>query len=295
MKGMLDHNMYLSPLRKLLYVTDTLYNSPSRRFEHLSCFFPGLLALGASSIPADVLSADERQLHMWAAHGLGVSCHAMYADQPSGLGADEIVFLSAYEMEWARAEKARIADAEREAEKLAKERPDMETPTPTEKGEGRGKGKGKGKGKFHGHPPNDKIDDDDDGVINGGLPPRPHKHYQIKVNQTEEDEKLRWTNVLAAWREGRYGPDGYIVEETTTTAAEAELRTGIETPPAGPAHERTRRAPITGQPLGPVPGLADSPPTPADSPLRDYRNQNSGYYLRPEASARQYEPGIMTD
>ncbi|TFK51900.1 glycoside hydrolase family 47 protein [Heliocybe sulcata] len=112
--------LYLSPSRHLLYVTDLHSSSlkPSRIFEHLSCFFPGLLALGAQQLPLDRLSDlgisasalvsglppdvkqkyytlltkyNLRDLHLWAAEGLAQSCWLMYADQKSGLGPDEVV------------------------------------------------------------------------------------------------------------------------------------------------------------------------------------------------------------
>ncbi|EIN09625.1 seven-hairpin glycosidase [Punctularia strigosozonata HHB-11173 SS5] len=110
--------LYLTPTRKLLYVTDS--RGPqfllSHRFEHLSCFFPGLLALGAHLLPLDdlpslgiswpALSADLSpaaqenwallgkyrlsDVHRWAAEGLAQACYLSYADQRSGLGPDEM-------------------------------------------------------------------------------------------------------------------------------------------------------------------------------------------------------------
>ena len=87
---------------------------PSHFFEHLSCFFPGLLALGVHLLPlndldtlginvtalADDLLPDDRQafadlaqfnladLHLWAAEGIAQACYLTYADQPSGLGPE---------------------------------------------------------------------------------------------------------------------------------------------------------------------------------------------------------------
>ncbi|PCH44101.1 glycoside hydrolase family 47 protein [Wolfiporia cocos MD-104 SS10] len=107
----LTNLMYLTDARELLYVTDvaTPTFSPSHRFEHLSCFLPGLLALGADQLDLslDVLDPrtlgdeerrsyellkhyDLRQLHRWAAEGLTTACYLMYADQPSGLAPDEV-------------------------------------------------------------------------------------------------------------------------------------------------------------------------------------------------------------
>jgi len=106
----------------MLYVTDLhlTHGSPTGVLEHLSCFFPGLLALGAHLLPLDNLhslgidylglaadlsprdrkgyarlaSFNLRELHMWAAKGLTETCYLTYADQPSGLGPEEVLFVS---------------------------------------------------------------------------------------------------------------------------------------------------------------------------------------------------------
>lgn len=85
--GILKHLVYLSPERKLLYVTDATDDRPSHVFEHLSCFLPGLLTLGAATLP---LSSEDRELHMWAAEGIAYSCWITYADHDTGLGPDEV-------------------------------------------------------------------------------------------------------------------------------------------------------------------------------------------------------------
>ncbi|KAJ3516943.1 hypothetical protein NLJ89_g816 [Agrocybe chaxingu] len=115
--------LYLSPTRHLLYVSDSFGSTftesapPTLQFEHLSCFLPGLLALGAHSLPLDNLNSlgidleelgneklygyagrgykrltgyNLKQLHMWAAEGLAQTCWLMYADQPTGLGPEEV-------------------------------------------------------------------------------------------------------------------------------------------------------------------------------------------------------------
>ncbi|KAL1745201.1 glycoside hydrolase family 47 protein [Schizophyllum fasciatum] len=111
--------MYVSPARHLLYVTDKTPSRTSRaaqvthRFEHLACFLPGLLALGVDQLPlddidfADAFDRDHpsqraewaklrgfslRDVHLWAAQGLAQTCWLSYADMPTGLGPDEIVF-----------------------------------------------------------------------------------------------------------------------------------------------------------------------------------------------------------
>ncbi|KAJ6620664.1 glycoside hydrolase family 47 protein [Mycena sp. CBHHK59/15] len=111
--------LYVSPTRRLLYVTDTATATsehsgrPSHTMEHLSCFLPGLLALGAHTLPLDDVGHDLRALgaglgwaergyaalaqhslretHLWAAAGLAETCYLLYADQPTGLAPDEVI------------------------------------------------------------------------------------------------------------------------------------------------------------------------------------------------------------
>ncbi|KAF8623208.1 hypothetical protein AX15_006446 [Amanita polypyramis BW_CC] len=125
--------LYLTPNRHMLYVTDSIgstdkgYARPSHTFEHLSCFLPGLLALGAHTLPLDdlhsigidlrsLVGGDQygfagrnhkrisewnlKQLHMWAAEGLAQTCWLSYADQPSGLGPDEIQMQGQIDAVW---------------------------------------------------------------------------------------------------------------------------------------------------------------------------------------------------
>ncbi|TFK39934.1 seven-hairpin glycosidase [Crucibulum laeve] len=88
MSGILNKLLYLTPTRQLLYVTDIQNNYPTHIFEHLSCFLPGLLALGVYSLPD--LSKRDKELHTWAAKGLAETCWATYFDTTTGLGPDEI-------------------------------------------------------------------------------------------------------------------------------------------------------------------------------------------------------------
>ncbi|KAG6864850.1 hypothetical protein C0991_006791 [Blastosporella zonata] len=125
--------LYLSPTRHLLYVTDEMTDKntgmtyPTHTFEHLSCFLPGLLALGAHTLPLDNLESigihsddidadgafgsartnherlagyNLKKLHLWAAEGLAQTCYLTYADQPTGLGPDEMVFHTTVKKTW---------------------------------------------------------------------------------------------------------------------------------------------------------------------------------------------------
>lgn len=82
--------MYISPRRHLVYITDTRKGFASAHFEHLSCFFPATLALGAWSLPD--LPPYERELHQMAANALAESCWLVYKDTGSGLGPEVAFF-----------------------------------------------------------------------------------------------------------------------------------------------------------------------------------------------------------
>jgi mannosyl-oligosaccharide alpha-1,2-mannosidase len=86
--SIINNLLFLSPKRKLLYVTDLAYETPTHIFEHLSCFLPGLLALGVHTLD---LSPKDKELHLWAAEGLAYTCYMTYADQATKLGPDEML------------------------------------------------------------------------------------------------------------------------------------------------------------------------------------------------------------
>lgn len=91
--GVLEHQMFLSNTRNLLYVTDLHGPRVNHRLEHLSCFYGGLLALGVETLAGTGdLSKEDAQLHRWAAEGLTNTCSMMYLESPSGLGPEEAGF-----------------------------------------------------------------------------------------------------------------------------------------------------------------------------------------------------------
>jgi len=244
-------------LRGLLYVTDFTSNWVSRRFEHLSCFLPGLLALGAEMLPEDGLSADERQLHKWAAQGLGEACAAMYSDNPTGLGAEEVIFKSRYDVEWKKLQDAREAEVKRlraleEEAREAGEPADWVPPARTVK-----------------------------------LPAK----LPNKADWTGEEERLRWVNALRAWREGTYVPpsemrlddEAYYDALAGIDRADDDDDNGHRDAIDAHAHAHGGRPTEKEKEKGPVPGLVGSlPPAYDGTPARDYRVGNTGYYLRPE-------------
>ncbi|KIJ46884.1 glycoside hydrolase family 47 protein [Sphaerobolus stellatus SS14] len=93
-RGVLDTLLYLSPTRNLLYVTDTVSDIPTRKLEHLSCFYPGLLALAGQILDSDntFMTERDKNLHRWSAEGLAHTCWVMYGESPSGLGPEEAIF-----------------------------------------------------------------------------------------------------------------------------------------------------------------------------------------------------------
>lgn len=91
--AILDRLTYISPTRNLLYVTDANVDAngvfkPTHVFEHLTCFLPGVLALGVAALP------DAPRTHLWAARGLAQTCWTLYADSPTGLSPDEVIMSS---------------------------------------------------------------------------------------------------------------------------------------------------------------------------------------------------------
>ncbi|KAI6024434.1 glycoside hydrolase family 47 protein [Pisolithus marmoratus] len=118
----INNLIFISPQRQLVYVTDmATYKFEDTRvthhFEHLSCFFPGLLALGVKMLPLDDLESvgidveeltrdllprdregyealsefNLREIHLWAAEAIAQTCYITYADQPTGLGPEAVV------------------------------------------------------------------------------------------------------------------------------------------------------------------------------------------------------------
>eukprot|EP00049_Salpingoeca_infusionum_P022704 m.8272 g.8272 ORF g.8272 m.8272 type:complete len:630 (+) comp5339_c0_seq2:127-2016(+) len=80
--GIEKHLLKRSPRDHLLYVAELINQRSSPKMDHLVCFLPGLLALGAS--------AGMPSHHMDLAKDLTKTCYEMYARQPAKL-APEIV------------------------------------------------------------------------------------------------------------------------------------------------------------------------------------------------------------
>jgi mannosyl-oligosaccharide alpha-1,2-mannosidase len=67
---------------------DTDFGIPRHCLQQLSCYLPGILTLGASTLPE--ISPKEKEIHRWAAHGLAYTCATSFTDQETGLGPEEI-------------------------------------------------------------------------------------------------------------------------------------------------------------------------------------------------------------
>jgi len=90
MFGAISQLVFVSPHRHLIYITDINEHSVTGQFEHLSCFFPALLALGNSTLSS--LTPNEIELHQMAALGLAESCWLLYKDTKTGLGPEDVLF-----------------------------------------------------------------------------------------------------------------------------------------------------------------------------------------------------------
>lgn len=73
-----------------MYATDLKNGRPTHAYEHLTCFLPGMLALGAHTVDMD---PEVKKRHEWAAKGLAYTCYVSYVDQTSGLGPDVLLMV----------------------------------------------------------------------------------------------------------------------------------------------------------------------------------------------------------
>jgi mannosyl-oligosaccharide alpha-1,2-mannosidase len=92
MRAAIAQLVYLSPTRHLMYITRTLDGNPTGTMQHLTCFFPGLLALGNYLLPDSVYKPGEKQVFEYVAEGLANTCYILYADSLTGLGPEEVQF-----------------------------------------------------------------------------------------------------------------------------------------------------------------------------------------------------------
>ncbi|KAF9906463.1 hypothetical protein EC991_000631 [Linnemannia zychae] len=84
-KHLISRSQKSTELRLILGVYDTATDTLVPKMDHLSCFAPGLLALGSKLL--------DRPKDLSVARGLMETCFMSYQNSATGLGADEIAFL----------------------------------------------------------------------------------------------------------------------------------------------------------------------------------------------------------
>ena len=87
--GVMEKMLYLSSKRDLLFLTILNGGRVEYIFEHLACFYAGLLALGVEVL-GSALTQEQADLHRWAAEGLTNTCYLIYAEAENGLGAEAV-------------------------------------------------------------------------------------------------------------------------------------------------------------------------------------------------------------
>ena len=83
-KGM--QNRLLREEAGLTYIAELKNGREERKMDHLVCFVPGLLALGAQHIP------EHKDEHMALAAKLTETCYNMYSRQKTGLAPEFVTF-----------------------------------------------------------------------------------------------------------------------------------------------------------------------------------------------------------
>ena len=75
-----------------VYIADWQGSSLSHKMDHLACFVPGMLALGATT---GAVSASRASAHMALADELLDTCCAFYSATPTGLAPGEMRLIRA--------------------------------------------------------------------------------------------------------------------------------------------------------------------------------------------------------
>ncbi len=70
------------------------------KLEHLSCFYPGLLALGSELLNSTIkgssepeLERDMRDRYAWAAESIAETCYLVCANNPTHVGHETVYFV----------------------------------------------------------------------------------------------------------------------------------------------------------------------------------------------------------
>jgi mannosyl-oligosaccharide alpha-1,2-mannosidase len=89
--GMVKWLVHRNPADKLVYLANLHWQggaqgTPDHAMEHLTCFVPGWLALGAQY----QTDPERQQTHMRLAQDIAETCWQMYASQPTGIGPERV-------------------------------------------------------------------------------------------------------------------------------------------------------------------------------------------------------------
>lgn len=85
--GIIENLVYVTPNRGLMYAGDINNKQFIPRYQHLTCYLPGLFIMGASVL-RDELTPKEKEYHQWVAEGLAYTCYIGYRDQKTNLGPE---------------------------------------------------------------------------------------------------------------------------------------------------------------------------------------------------------------
>merc|ERR1712070_600968 len=83
-KGLQEQLVFTS--KGLTYVAESQRGKPLHKMDHLVCFLPGTIALGAQHI------AEVHDEHMRLAEQLMLTCYTMYSAQRTGLAPEFVKF-----------------------------------------------------------------------------------------------------------------------------------------------------------------------------------------------------------
>eukprot|EP00562_Extubocellulus_spinifer_P001262 CAMPEP_0178490026 /NCGR_PEP_ID=MMETSP0696-20121128/10679_1 /TAXON_ID=265572 /ORGANISM="Extubocellulus spinifer, Strain CCMP396" /LENGTH=318 /DNA_ID=CAMNT_0020117845 /DNA_START=55 /DNA_END=1011 /DNA_ORIENTATION=- len=93
-QGLHDKLLERTLNEELLYVAEMSGGRLIPRMDHLACFLPGLLALGAYTNPNGGIESDLAQRDMKSARALAYTCYQMYARTSTGLAPEYIEYVS---------------------------------------------------------------------------------------------------------------------------------------------------------------------------------------------------------
>ena len=96
-QGMHDELLQRSSPSGLVYVAEKMKDTLLHKFDHLVCFLPGTLALGAATDPYGIESPRAKR-DLQTARALAYTCHEAYARTPTGLSPEIVKFKEGSDM-----------------------------------------------------------------------------------------------------------------------------------------------------------------------------------------------------